>query len=133
MELSYSNAGKTPALDVRARYHVRRLASSTFTDETFNGIIEADIAAERCSGAPPAPGADVIYPGQPDGYKMRLNFGTGFVTDTVINGTEMIVFEMCFTYRTVEEIHRSSLCYYWRTGEAEGLQWNICTAGNHTN
>lgn len=54
------------------------------------------------------------------------------MSDEVVSGKTTIVLEMCFAYKTFEEVHHTSFCYYYRTGlSPANKQMNICTAGNH--
>lgn len=127
--VQYANVGREPALDVRPIYKFQRVPTSTFADNTFNGIIERD---DICKEVRTAPGADVIYPQQPQGYRLIFELPATFITDDIINGTTLLVFRMCFAYASIGKTHHASFCYFYRSGVSTIDQWNICTAGNHT-
>ncbi len=136
LEVQYMNVGREPALDIRPIYTFKHVPASAFADNTFNGIIEAD---DICKGVKTAPGADVAYPDQPDGYKVIFGLPEGFVGQDLVSGDSAMVLEMCFAYssgRTKasggEETHHTSFCYFYRAGVSQSnRQMNICTAGNH--
>jgi|ERR1039458_2944369 hypothetical protein len=128
--IQYTNVGKEPAFDVRPVYRFQHLPLSTFTDNTFNSMIEAD---DICKGVPTAPGADVIYPQEPAGYKLIFGLPATFITEDLMNGNNLLIFRMCFAYTSIGKTHHTSLCYFYRAGTTTANQWNICTAGNHAN
>jgi len=131
VEVQYANVGKEPALDVRPIYTFKQVSGVHFADNTFNSLIEAD---NICKDVKPAPGADVIYPGQPDGYKLLFGLPPNWAGEDFATGKSVLVLEMCFAYSTVSEVHRTSLCYFFRNGVSPKTgQMNICTAGNHAN
>jgi hypothetical protein len=128
IEVQYNNPGKEPALDVHPVFTLKQVATSKFEDSTFNSLVEAD---NICKNLALAPGADVIYPGQPGGYKLQLGLPAHWVTDDVLNRKSAIVLEMCFAYKASGEVHHTSFCYFYRAGLTTEPQLNICTAGNH--
>ena len=120
-------------MDVRPIYSLQQVPVSKFEDNTFNAFIEADDASNRCKALGTAPGADVVYPDQPDGYKLMFtNHLVGWMNDEVVSGRTAVVLQMCFAYQTINEVHHTSFCYFYRTGVSPpNKQMNICTAGNH--
>jgi len=132
-EVQYRNTGKSPALDVHPIYTIQQVPGSKFEDNTFNEFIEADEASNSCKRLEPKPGSDVAYSDQPDPYKLIFsNHLTGWVKDDVPTGGTAIVLQMCFAYKTMDEVHRTSFCYFYRAGVSPAnKQMNICTAGNH--
>ena len=131
--VQYRNTGKSPALDVHPIYTLQKVPATKFEDNTFNTFIETDQASDSCKQLGTAPGADVVYPDQPDGYKLNFtNHLPEWVTDDVLSGSTALVFQMCFAYKTMEEVHHTSFCYFYRPGVSpSSKQMNICTAGNH--
>jgi hypothetical protein len=127
--VQYANVGREPALDVRPVYKFKRVAASAFSNNTINPIIEKD---NICKGIRIAPGADVVYPQQPNGYKLTFRLPATFVTDDLVSGDDALIFEMCFAYTSGRKIHHTSFCYFHITGISPTDQMNICTAGNHT-
>jgi hypothetical protein len=127
-QIQYNNVGKEPALDVRPIYKIRPVEGQQFTDNTFNSVIESD---DICHNVQVAPGADVIYPDQPGGYKLNFGVPRGWLSADIVNGKSALIIEMCFAYRTVNAVHHTAFCYFYRPGISENRQFNICTAGNH--
>ncbi len=132
-EVQYRNTGRSPALGAHPIYTLQQVPVSKFEDNTFNAFIEADKASDDCTHLGLAPGADVIYPDQPDGYKLLFtNHLTNWINDDVISGKTAVVLQVCFAYQTMREIHRTAFCYFYRAGTSPAnKQMNICTAGNH--
>jgi|GEM_PF-3526849 hypothetical protein len=132
-DVQYRNVGRSPALDVHPTYSLQQVPVSKFDDNTFNDFIETDEASTQCGALGTAPGADVVYPDQPDGYKFIFtNHLTGWINDGVVAGSTAVVLQMCFAYKTMDEIHHTSFCYFYRIGVSPpNKQMNICTAGNH--
>ncbi len=127
-EIQYVNVGKQPAFAVRPTYTIKPVDKSEFDDGTFNSLIEAD---HPCKGKTVANGADVIYPTTPDGYTLQFGMPAWWHDDSLNTGARAMVIEMCFTYETMQEIHHTSFCYFYRKGVTKDRQMNICTAGNH--
>jgi hypothetical protein len=132
-EVQYRNTGRSPALDVHAIWDLQQVPVSKFEDNTFNAFIEADKPSDACKRLGTAPGADVAYPDQPDGYKLLFtNHLADWVNDGVLAGRTAVVLQMCFAYTTVGKVHHTSFCYFYRVGVSPpNKQMNICTAGNH--
>jgi len=128
IEVQYNNPGKEPASDVRPIYKFQQVDTSKFADNTFNSLVEAD---NICKNVSAAPGADVIYSGEADGYQIHFGLPSNWVGDDVMTGKKAVVLEMCFAYKTVGELHHTSLCYFYRPGITKWQQLNVCTAGNH--
>ena len=99
-------------------------------DNSIKSAIESD---EICKGVTEAAGADVIYPEQPNGYKLDFEVKEpNFINDPeVFDGRKIFVMEMCFAYRTTGTLHHTSFCYFYQGGTTKVNQWSICTAGNH--
>jgi hypothetical protein len=131
--VQYSNTGKSPALDVHPIWSLQQVPVSKFEDNTFNAFIEADKASDACTHLGTAPGADVVYPDQPNGYKLIFtNHQPEWVNSDVLSGNTAVVLQMCFAYKTMGEVHHTSFCYFYRAGVSPtNNQMNICTAGNH--
>jgi hypothetical protein len=108
VELQYSNVGKEPAFDVRPIYTFKQVSGSRFSDNTFKSIIETD---DICKNVKIAPGAEVIYPNQPEGYKLIFGLPPNWAGDDLVSGKNALVVGMCFAYRTLGEVHHTSLCY----------------------
>ena len=128
IEILYGNPGKEPALDVHPIFKIKPIAKARFDDNTFNSIVEAD---DLCHSLGTAPGADVIYPDQPGGYKLRMGLPPNWIKNDIVGGEAALVIEMCFAYKTLGEVHHTAFCYFYRTGTSTERQMNICTAGNH--
>ncbi len=128
--IQYGNPGRSPALAVRPVYRMRSLAKGVFDDNSVKSIIESDAI---CNNVVEAPGADVIYPEQPNGYKLEFTSGEpNFIEDQeLFNGSKAFLLEVCFAYQTIGVLHHTSFCYYYRSGVTKETQWNVCTAGNH--
>ena len=128
--VQYSNPGHSPALDVRPIFRVRSVLKSSFDDNSYTTTVENDAV---CDKVVDAAGADVIYPEQPNGYK--LNFQTiepSFINDPdIFNGRKAFLLEMCFAYKTIGTLHHTSFCYFYISGLTKDNQWNVCNAGNH--
>ena len=128
--VQYRNTGKSPAFDVHSIYKLEQVPVSKFDDNTFNALMEA---TDSCKDLKPAPGADVVYPNMPN--PSDLIFTThvpNWVGDDVVEERSAIVLRMCFAYETMQATHRTSFCFFYRTGVTQpNKQMNICTAGNH--
>lgn len=128
--IQYGNPGKSPAFDVRPTYKIRSVPKSSFDDNSIRSSVESD---DVCKGVVEAAGADVIYPEQPDGYK--LGFQTSepnFINDPeIFDGRKVFLMEMCFACTTFGKLHHTSFCYFYEGGRSKANQWNICMAGNH--
>lgn len=132
-EVQYRNVGRSPALDTHAVWNLQQIPGSKFDDNSFNAFIEADDFSTSCKNLGTVIGADAAYPDQPDGYKLMFtNHLTTWVNDGIIQGDTAVVLQMCFAYRTMDEVHHTSFCYFYRAGVSPpNKQMNICTAGNH--
>ncbi len=132
--VQYRNTGRSPALDSHPTYTLSKLPVTYFENNTFNSYIES---TEPCKELEPAPGADVIYAGMPDSNPYKLLFAVNeahkdWIDDDVVSGRKAIILRMCFAYRTMNEVHHTSFCYFYRKGVSQpDLRMNICTAGNH--
>lgn len=128
--IQYGNPGKSPALDVRPTYKIRSVPKSSLDDNSIKSVIESD---DICKGVTEAVGADVIYPEQPNGYKLEFQTSEpSFINDPdIFDGGKVFLMEMCFAYKTFGKLHHTSLCYFYEAGRSKVDQWNICTAGNH--
>ena len=128
--VQYGNPGHSPALDTRPTYRIRSVPASSLEDNTIKASIESD---DICHGVLEAPGADVIYPDQPNGYKLHFALSErNFIDDPdIFDGKKIFVFEMCFAYKTNATLHHTSFCYSYRNGLTTPNQWNVCNAGNH--
>jgi hypothetical protein len=113
---------------VRPTYQIASIKAEQFADNTFNSIVEKH---DICKGAKVAPGADVIYPNEPGGYKLNFGVKKGWMTADIVSGRSALIVEMCFAYRTVSTVHHTALCYFYMPGVSENKQFNIYTAGNH--
>lgn len=128
--VEYRNTGKSPAFDVHPIFKLEQVPVSKFDDNTFNAFIET---SDICKNLKLAPGADVVYPDMPDSYKFIFTTHVPeWVGDDVVDGRNAVVLRMCFAYRTMQQMHLTSFCYFYRAGiSPPNKQMNICTAGNH--
>lgn len=128
--VQYGNPGHSPALDVRPIYKIRSVPASSFDDNSIKASIEAD---DVCHGVLEAPGADAIYPEQPNGYRLDFTLKEpNFIDDPdIFDGKKVFILEMCFAYKTINSLRHTSFCYFYRSGTTLPNQWNVCNAGNH--
>jgi hypothetical protein len=128
--VQYGNVGKQPATEVRPSYTIKPIDKARWDDDTFNALIESD---NPCAGKNLAQGAGVSHPNVPEGE--ILQFATDgpswMLSPNIVRGTQAMVFEMCVTYKTVNEIHHTSFCYFYLKGVTQTAQLNTCFAGNH--
>jgi hypothetical protein len=128
--VQYSNPGKSPAMDVHPIYTITPIEAARFDDNSFNSIIES---TDICRGLEAVSGADVVYPEQPSGYSFHFRVkDQNWVTQDMIDGKVAIVIRMCFAYKTMNALHHTSFCYFYRAGVTDDFRkLNVCTAGNH--
>jgi hypothetical protein len=125
--VSFKNSGRSPALDMHPIYVLDKIPSSKLTDNTINDFIEAK---DVCKGIAVKPGAQVAYPDLPDTFNFKVGL-PGWVDNGVVSGDTTLMVRMCFVYRTMKEIHRTSFCYYYRVGFSPSKQMNVCPVGSH--
>jgi hypothetical protein len=74
--------------------------------------------------------AQVIYPTTNSKYNLGARIDAPEIDDEVVSGEGVIVISGCFSYETIQTIHRSWYCYYYKSGVTKPQNWNICTTGN---
>jgi hypothetical protein len=130
----YDNVGKLPAIDLHTRY----AAYSFDNDNMDNGLAMATVDKEdMCRDVQPLPDAEVVYPNS-GGVKMLISLKppdpTTGQTDPIyrsfMSGNHSFVIQICIAYRTLNRIHRSAFCYFYRPGLSEGNDFNRCDKGN---
>lgn len=127
-QIEYHNVGREPALDVNPTYRLESISEKLFADNTFNSAIESH---HICDGVKVAPGADVLYPAQTDGYKLVLGVPKGWMSADIVDGKSAMVVHMCIAYTTGKAVHHTAFCFFYRPGVSENKQFNVCTAGNY--
>jgi hypothetical protein len=129
--IDYQNSGREPAIET-----IWDTDLFTATDEEENnGTIprRIDNFIAKCKTMWKPFQATVVYPssgGIGSGYVLTKTLLKDSIDDDVIEGTKMIVISGCFVYRTVQTIHRSWFCYFYRNGRTKPAAWYICLSGN---
>ena len=114
-------------MDMHPVYVLDKIPSSKFTDNTVNDFIEAK---DVCTGVDIKAGAQTAYPGLPDTFNFNVGV-SGWVDDNIADGDSTLMVRMCFAYKTLEEVHHTSFCYYYRVGfSPPNKQMNVCPVGS---
>jgi hypothetical protein len=53
-------------------------------------------------------------------------------TEGLIKGTDVLVLQMCWTYKTVEEVHHTAICYFYDKANTSLTSLNYCPAGQRS-
>lgn len=130
----YDNVGKLPALDLHEHY---TFYSSPNADMDSGAAMSKVAAAEICKGIEPSTDAEVVYPNS-GGVKMTIsvkpvNPQTGKPTplyEGFMSGNHSLIVHICIAYKTLDHIHHSQFCYFYRPGLTEGTDLNRCDKGN---
>jgi hypothetical protein len=128
--LDYQNSGRQPAQDV----------FYDMDSYTFNKNMTSDIAARatrhisRCKSSPPSADRLTIFPGK--GTFEAYRVPKEFVTTTVTGGSDIIITDGCFVYRTLNKIHRTAFCFEYDAQIARGDDggkpvMNLCNHGHY--
>jgi hypothetical protein len=126
--ITYTNSGRSPALDVHPVYSLDKIPSSKFADNSINDFIEGK---DVCEGVDIKPGAQVAYPDLPDTFMFKVAL-PGWIDDGVISGETTMLARMCFVYKTMGQVHHTAFCYYYRVGSSPAnKQMNVCPVGSH--
>jgi hypothetical protein len=65
-----------------------------------------------------------------DGTQKDLHdVGKISVTEGIVAGTQIVTFKGCIIYRTVNEIHHTAFCYFYRAKSADPAHLFYCTVG----
>jgi len=136
--ISYSNIGHEGSpLDFIA-------TMKTYLKEEWDKDLpldEINSNLQHCMNIDSVKGRSMAYPSNSafgGGYAFSLKSNSDvlgdkkFVADDdLIKGNKIIVVSSCIVYKTLEEIHHTSACYYYLANETPSLQsLNICEAGN---
>ena len=126
--ITYTNSGRSPALDVHPVYSLDKIPSSKLADNSINDFIEGK---DVCEGVDIKPGAQVAYPELPDTFIFKVGL-PGWIDDGVISGDTTMLARMCFVYKTMGQVHHTAFCYYYRVGASPAnKQMNVCPVGSH--
>ena len=129
--LDYQNTGREPAIETV--YDVEAFVSSEEDDKSgaLGGKVNAFL--DKCKIMwRPAP-AQVIFPnigGLGSSYALKKTLRAEDIDQEIVDGHKFIILTGCFVYKTVNSIHRSSFCYYFKAKQMLPGNWNICTVGN---
>jgi hypothetical protein len=127
--INYSNSGKEPGRDLF--YNAAPFLVTT--DEDKAGVTRKRVAeyVTNCKQSYPNLGASTVFPTTgPAAYQARGQIDKTDVDWDVIYGVKIIVVPGCFVYRTLNEIHRSSFCFFSQNGATLNA-WSFCPFGNY--
>lgn len=77
--------------------------------------------------------AIVVYPSvglSAANYSLTRTIDKSLIDEGVVSGTRLVFFSGCFSYKTIDTIHRSWFCYFYKAGKTEISNWSICPYGN---
>lgn len=126
LEVAYTNAGKAPAQDAMGRYQIEVVSGASFDNRSVESSIEAD---QVCRQAGTNSGAGVIYPSAT--RQFDFTFRDPRYADRLNAADNALVFEMCISYKTLNAVHHSAFCYFYRPKRQSVLEMELCQAGQH--
>lgn len=128
--VSFMNTGREPA-----RGFVSDLdAFAATADDEKKGIAQTRIVADfdKCNATQSSPPAQVIYPSNGfNNYTIRKTIDKAMIDEGIIDGTKTIIAQGCFVYTTFQQVHRSTFCYYFKSGVTKPDHLNICIVGHY--
>lgn len=128
--IHFVNTGKEPATS--AKFVAEAFWRTDPAEPNFhpNKTIDTYITACRKGKVRMEP-LGMVYPtanGPQRGAHAR--FHKGFVDQSVIQGTKLLVVAGCFRYGTQGERHSSGFCFDWKAGAETSNNWFFCSIGN---
>lgn len=94
-----------------------------FADACLKKTLDADSTALQAT-FPTTP---------PANYTLTFDSGRGDTPFTInkalVDGDAVAVFELCWTYKTVEEIHHTAVCYFYDKSNTVPASLNYCPIG----
>jgi hypothetical protein len=123
--VEYKNTGREPALNAvyDLQHKIGRLDDPDLLNEMSKFI-------EQCKMMWHPNQAQVIYPMTNNEYNLSHQIDASEINDDVVSGENVILVYGCFSYETIQTIHRSWYCYYFKSGVTKPQNWNICATGN---
>jgi hypothetical protein len=109
IEVSHSNTGHEPALDVYFQAYVQTVNVSR--GAALGVMAHAQENARRCLAIKNSNFQQVVYPGNAIG-KDRVLVTADLVTDDFIKGITQLNVEQCATYKTSGDYHHSTNCFH---------------------
>jgi hypothetical protein len=65
-----------------------------------------------------------------DGTQASLrDVGRLSVTPELVSGAAVVAFRGCFVYRTIEQVHRTTYCYFYQAKVSDVAHLNFCSVG----
>jgi hypothetical protein len=136
--INYGNTGRQPAQAITL------LGSKTYSIDDWNGGVIAakdiDDFRKGCMNANVtlAPTMLVVYPTTGfQSYMMNLDSASKnnpenlryVASDKLISGDEIFALTGCIVYKTVETVHHSAFCYYYRANITQPNNLSFCSIG----
>jgi hypothetical protein len=134
--VSFNNTGHQPAA---TNASLMPTIFSAADWDNGNAISDIEKYADQCTHSPIAEiGIRMIFPtsgftsynlGYDGTQKDVRDIGRLSVTDGIVAGTQIVAFKGCIIYRTVNEIHHTAFCYFYRAKSVDPAHLFYCTVG----
>lgn len=129
--VAYQNTGREPAHNFT--YEINTFTTTPEEDEAGDAERRMDNFFKKCRSKSQAPPGQVIYPssGSTRGYTLTVRLDNIEVDDALVNGDKFVVVQGCFVYQTLQKVHRSFFCYFYKAGVTKISSMSICNVGHH--
>ncbi len=130
--VDYGNSGREPATETI--YDTDAFTATKAEDAA--GKVTQQIASftNKCIDMWNPGKSQVVYPATgglaSTAYTLTKTLDKSLVDAEVVNGNKSIVVDGCFVYKTAQAIHRSWFCFFYKAGQTQNGNWNICPTGN---
>jgi len=130
---TYENSGHEPGVGFHPYAEAVRMIVAG--DQVADQTVQQDLSA--CRDSADWEGGSVVFPSSGGiggrAYNYSIKTPSDFVTDAMLKGDEVIVFQGCFVYRTFTQSKHTAFCFYYKQGTSKISSLNICDNGNEAN
>jgi len=129
--LEYGNTGREPAFEAVQDTDVFTATEDEDNAGAPNQRVNDFIGKCKMMWRPEK--AIVVYPSvglSAANYSLTRTIDKSLIDEGVVSGTRLVFFSGCFSYKTIDTIHRSWFCYFYKAGKTEISNWSICPYGN---
>ena len=129
--VAYQNTGREPAHNFT--YDIDSFAATPEEDNAGDVSRRTSDFLNECRNKSQARPGQVVYPsaGFAGGYSLIYRPNEIEVDDAIIAGEKVVVMQGCFVYQTLQKLHRSYFCFFYKAGFTKIRSMNICTVGHH--